>query len=332
MLTAILIITGVVFLFYARTLSFTFCIDDCEVAAASDPGKPPKNIFIEIWWAWKGKYYNQNRPLIPHLIHFILHWANCLLVYFAFGHTPESFLAALLFAVAPAGCQGSVWLSGGPYLTSTTCVLLMYLFKPVTPLFYPAAPLFYWASFSWAFSSTFAPIVFLFSPWWWLVFLIPVMAVIKFKHCKKVLKYKLDITPTRTKKLTFFRIVLYFKTLGYYFCLAFIPTRLGVYHDYLYTYGLTEAETRAWEKPDRFFFIGLAVIYVLITNLLWNYNPAVFGLFWFVALISQWCNFPITIQQAVAERYIYLPSIGLYYCLANMIVEACRVNIIPFFK
>lgn len=314
MLNSILIITAVVFLFYIKTLKFSYCIDDVAVAGTSDPKRHFKNIFLEIWCTWKGDYYRSDKPFLPHLICFFLHWTNCLLVYFVFGHNSVSLLTALLFAVNPAGGQGSVWLSGKGYLTATTCILLMYAFKL-------AAPLFYWLSFPWSFSAAFAPVIFLFTPWWYLILLIPFMAVFKWRYCYKIIKDKTDITPKRTKKFTLRRIILYFKTLGYYFCLGVLPVRLGVYHNYLYSYGLTEEETRTWEKLDIYFFVGLGVMYVLITNLFWNYNLVIFGLFWFVALISQWCNFPVTIQQAIAERYIYLPLAGLMFFISSMIME-----------
>ncbi len=310
----LLIITAIVVLMYARTLRYTYCIDDCEVAKVSDPKNPPKNIFLEIWLAWRGQYYRQDNAFLPHLCSLIIHLANCLLVYYAFGYNRVSFLAALLFAVHPAGAQASVWLSGRPYSIAANCVLAMYAFKFM-------APVSYWFALSWSLSAGLAPLIFLFSPWWWLCFLIPVMAIFKGKLLYKQIKNKADLTPTRTKKFTLRRIVLYFKTLGYYTCLCIFPVRLGIYHNYLYTYGLTEQETRDWEKPDIYFLVGLGLIYVLVTNLLWNFTPAVFGLLWFVVFISQWCNFPITIQQAVAERYTYLPLVGLMFAIANMIMN-----------
>lgn len=151
--------------------------------------------------------------------------------------------------------------------------------------------------------------------------MIPIAAALRWKFYCATLKARADITPARTRKLTFWRFTLYFKSLGYYTYLALFPYRLGVYHEYLYTYGLSLKETVEWERSiDRYFFIGAGVIYLLVTNLIWNYGPAVFGLYWFVLFISLWCNYPTTLQQAIAERYLYLPIAGLMFFVASMIL------------
>jgi tetratricopeptide (TPR) repeat protein len=306
-----LILIVVVLIMYKRTLNYGYCIDDFDVAKRST-GIKPKGTWEELYSSWQGIYYKQ--PRLGHRIVLLLQLANTLMVYYAFGHNWISFLVALLFTLHPAATQTSVWLSGKGYATAIFFILLMYSFKWLSPLFY-------WAAFTWGgFSAAFASGIFLTSTFWPMIFLVPVMFLIKRKRISGALGHKWSITPAVTKKPSLKRIILFFKSIGYYTCLTLFPTRLGVYHDYLYTYGLSEEETKQWHKPDLFALLGLGVMsvtgYCLVTS--WA-SPVTLGLLWFVLFIAQWCNFPTTLQQAIAERYLSLPLIGAMYALVNII-------------
>lgn len=306
-MTHVLIICLVVLISYCRAIFHaTYVIDDEDIFNAQII---PKNKWHRLWLQFRGQKYSQ--PQIEHLLHTLVHLINCILVYIAFGHNQISFMAALLFAVNPAGTQGSIWLSGRPYAVATTFVLAM-LALPVL------SPLFYGLSAFWSLNAILAPLIFLRSPYWWWIFLIPIYLMLAKTH-KQTIKRRLTMRTGIEKQLRWQKGILFFKTLGYYTCLCLIPTRLGVYHTYLYVYGLSKKETDKCERPDRFFFIGLFITYLLITNYIWNYNFVVFGLYWFFLFIIQWCNCPITIQQTTAERYLYLPMIGLMYALTSVI-------------
>lgn len=309
-----LIIAVVVITMYARTLGYGYCIDDFDVAKRSVGKEKPKSFWVRLYLSWQGIYYNNKELPMAHAITFILNLANCLMVYYAFGHNQISFFTALIFALHPAGTQGSVWLSGKGYATAVFFTLVMYSFRWI-------APAAYWVAFTYGgFSATFAPLVFLTSSWWPMFIFIPIMFILKRKRVKEALGHKWSITPQVTRKPSLKKIILYFKTLGYYTCLVLMPTRLGVYHNYLYTYGLTKEDTKKWHKPDLYALLGLLVIaataYCFIA---YRLEPVTFGLLWFVLFISQWCNFPTTLQQAIAERYLYLPLIGGVYALVSAI-------------
>jgi len=306
-----LILAAVVVIMYKRTLGYGYCIDDFDVAKRST-GIKPKSIWELLYSAWQGVYYKE--PRLGHAITFLLQLANTLMVYYAFGHNWISFLAALLFTLHPAATQTSVWLSGKGYATAIFFILLMYSFKWLSPLFY-------WAAFTWGgFSAAFASGIFLTSSWWPMFIFIPIMFIIKRKRISGALGHKWSITPPVTKKPSLKRIILFFKSIGYYTCLTLFPSRLGVYHDYLYTYGLSDDDTNKWHKPDLFALLGLGVMSVTGYCLIAYYRePVTFGLLWFVLFIAQWCNFPTTLQQAIAERYLSLPLIGAMYALINAI-------------
>ncbi|MFH1317778.1 MAG: hypothetical protein ABIH71_02020 [Candidatus Omnitrophota bacterium] len=307
-----LILAIIVVVMYVRTLNYGYCIDDFDVAKSSVNKESPKSFWVRAYLSWQGICYKN--PRLGHTITFILHLTNSLLVYYAFGQTWIAFLTALLFAIHPAGTQGSVWMSGKGYSTATLFTLLMYAF----PL---AGGLFHYFAFTYGgFSATFAPLIFIATPFWWMIIAIPILWMIKRKRINTALSAKWEITPELTKKVSFIRLILYFKTLGYYTWLAIFPMKLGAYHTYLYTYGLSKEETKGWHKPDLCALLGVITFSLFVYCLIfYRLNPITLGLAWYVILISQWCNFPVTLQQAIGERYLSLPLIGAMYALVNAV-------------
>ena len=300
-----LLIAITVLIAYFRALSCGYVIDDIE---PSHNKNEPKNRLQRFWWRIIG--VKHSNPQLEHLITIVIHLCVCELIYFAFGRNNVSFIAALLFVVNPAGSQCSVWLSGKCYAIATGIVLLMFLSKWLTPLLY-------FAVFTFSVNSVLSPLIFLRSPFWFWGVLVLYGAWKILRH--PTVNKRAGIATGVHKQIKGKKIIIFLKSLGYYACLALIPTRLGIYHTYLYTYGLSKSDNEYWEKLDRFFWIGAIILYILITNWIWNYNLAIFGLFWFVLFISQWCNI-VTIQQAIAERYVYLPLVGMMLFLANMIM------------
>jgi len=307
-----LTIALVVVLVFWRTLRFGYCMDEFAIAKSSLKLPKPKNKWDRFWKAFYGLYYDT--PKLAHKISFVMHLINSLLVYYAFGANQISFFAALLFSIHPAGCQGSIWLSGKYYSASTLILLLMYSFKWFVPVFYALQFMFG------GFNGILGPAVFLITPFWFWVFLIPSMMWLFRKRFMPAVENKYNMAPKKTRSISPWRIMLYFKSLGYYTALGLFPLRLGVYHEYLYTYGLSEKETKHWHKLDIYAIFGLLVFSLIAWCVIFfRTSPVTIGLFWYLAMISQWCNCPITMQQAIAERFIYLALVGLMVAVVNAI-------------
>lgn len=307
----------VVIVMYIRTLSYGYCIDDFDIAKKSmkmdlDSVKQNKQFWRRVYWSWQGMVYKD--PVLAHVIAFVIHLCNTVLIYLVFGRNNISFLTALLFTLHPAGTQTSVWLSGKAYSTVIFFTLLMIGLPMLSPAFY-------WLAFTYGgFSATFIPAIFLTTNLWWLAALIPLGILVKWKRITTALGYKYSVTPKITKAFTPGRIMLYFKTLGYYAWMIIFPMRLGVYHEYLYTFGLSKEDTKGWYRIDLYFFFGILVFAGMFAMLIFNRtSPITYGYCWFVILVSQWCNYPITLQQAIAERYNSLPMLGAVYAIVNAI-------------
>ena len=295
---ALLLIFG--FMFYLPTLFYGYVVDDVN------PANDPKT--EKLWWKQaylefrSFNYYNSKRA---HLISLLLHLTVCFLIYKVFG----SLIVSALFLVNPINYQGGLWLSGKYYTIAGIGALLTMLF----PLSYLALiPIS-------AFALLPVPFVFLMKqPTLWAM--LPFIAF--FLYWRKAISVKWDSKDAVSQEMrsfSFKKFIPYFKTFGYYTILSIIPFQLGMYHSFIYGVGISGEYNEKAYKADRFFFGGLALFaiisYIIIQN--WG-NPLGFGLFWWVACISQWCNF-VTCQQTISERYIYTANIGLSLAVGSLI-------------
>ena len=313
MIMAILLITGLSLLMYSRTLDYGYVSDDSSIKDSEAPVNKPTNI----WWrdlhrSFMGVCYNNKA--VDHAIPLILHTLNCLLIYFVFGKTSIALVTALLFLLNPVNLQAGIGLSGRFYSLSVTVVLLMLLFKIIAPVFYIAILTF-------NFSAILAPLLFLGTDYWYWVLLIPTMI---FAYRTRIYNYeweqtKLKLTTRGLTQMGWWRIVLGFKTFGYYTLHCLFPRKCGMYHQFMYTYGFTDEDNKKWQKVDKDFWIGVAVIATVAVGIITNFHGVRYGLLWWCLFIPQWCNFYKMYQQPVAERYEYLPNIGLMYALACLL-------------
>jgi tetratricopeptide (TPR) repeat protein len=173
--------------------------------------------------------------------------------------------------------------------------------------------------FRFALISAPSPAMFVRTQWWFWMFLIPIMMWVMRKHVGKstVMKYTL-VSMTR-KPFDWPNIILFFKTIGYYFCIYLFPTHLGIHHTYMERYGLTKEETKFALRLDGFLFLGIGLFLLEIYLFFWHWgNPITYGLSWAFLFILPWCNV-CTIIQAIAERYCVLSLIGAIYAFVNLI-------------
>lgn len=241
------------------------------------------------------------------------HAIVCILIYFVFGRDKIAFWTSILFALNPANNQVAVWLSGFGYSMGTIFTLLMFLFKPIAIIFYAVACYY-------SINSLPAPLIFLQIPHQKGKVLYLLVLVFIFKKFKQIISTKQATATKEMKTLHFKKLILFVKTYSYYFCLCLFPVRLGLYHTFGYSFGLTKEDSEKVYKKDLHFWLGLILCgligYVIFSQ--WG-TPVSFGLWWFSVFIFPWCNL-ITIQQFIAERYIYLANIGLMYALVSSLM------------
>ena len=270
--------------------------------------------------------------MVAHFINICTHTACCMVIYFMFGMNNVSFLTAILFSLNPVNIQGSVWISGRNYVTSSILAMGMFIFPSVSWLFYMATSHF-------AVNAWLSPLTFLGTKHWYMVGIIPVVWLLTTNN-RGTLNRKLwetgglKTTNTEMRAMKPKKLIPFLKTYYYYFLLSVIPYNLGVEHNFLRGFGTNKTDNDKGYKLDKYFVFGLILAILVGTGSIlgiirgWGaldcdfmaWGSILYGLFWFSVNIAIWCNF-ITIQQQVAERYVYLANIGMMFALANVIIH-----------
>lgn len=304
-------------LVYYKTLFYGYVGDDVERA---ERPQEFKNIFHRWWLQFIGLKHRNS--MVAHLITLATHTICCLAIYLALGMNNVSFLTALLFSINPINIQGSVWISGRNYVTSTILTLGMWAFPFISWIFYMGTS--YFAVNAW-----FAPLVFLGTKYWYMAGIIPLIWLMH-PNNKQTLSRKLwetgglKTTNSEMRAIKPQKIVPFLKTYIYYFSLCLFPYRLGVEHSFIRGFGTNKTDNAQGYKKDWIFWTGLLVFsFVSLTSLyciIKGWNPVIWGLFWFTVNIAIWGNF-VTYQQQIAERYCYLANVGLMFALANLIIH-----------
>jgi hypothetical protein len=344
MVEKIMIIIVLNLIVYFRGIYNGWIVDDQLV-----PQSKGKNFIHTFFLQLHALAYSNSQ--FEHLQRIVIHAAVATLIFIAFGCSHVSFVAALLYSVNPSNNQGILWLNGVGYSMSTLCVLLMV-----------AAPIFafipYMYTMAWHLTAFAAPLLFIFLPYkftiayifiyilfaWMLDWEIPLFKAQK----NATLRHRWNIPIEKMKKLYIQKIPFIMKCYTYYFFCGLIPYRLGLYHTFGYSFGLSEKDTNKWQSLSPLFWFSIihitSVIFIIV--LFWGTSLSL-GLFWFSLFIAQWCNV-VMMQQPIAERYLYLPNVGLMlslswvlfltpypYEIASFIIGAYLVKllqIIPSYK
>jgi len=293
-------------LFYLKTLGYKYCSDDCP--ASKRPHSKPK------WKHWLFVLESRERHglQVDHALTILLHAITCVLLYVAFGANDISFIAALLFTVNPATNQGSVWIAGRPYVWPALGMLMVMAFPYTVVLGFALATHYT--------TGIFAPAILALLPGkFWLIFFMPMFWGLQLPRFWNSVKNKAKLEMfDEDKKIHPKKLILATKTFGFYISLALIPFKNTFYHSFLQS--LAGSMRHKGYTLCRFFWIGvIAIISIVAYWVLVPWNLVSFGLLWWCVGIGMFLNF-VRIHQEIAERYMYLPTVGLMYVLASAII------------
>jgi hypothetical protein len=166
-----------------------------------------------------------------------------------------------------------------------------------------------------------ALLVFIFSPYWWFIFFIPLIWWLHFKKFKTavVIKFKAE-SFTEDKKIHPRKLILAIKTYGFYLALGLIPFKLSFYHSFLQSCAGNKIMRAKAYKIDCFFWIGLTGIIYFIFLVFHPWSLTFWGLWWFSIAIAPYCNLR-RMNQEISERFSYIAYIGLMLFLASLIIN-----------
>ena len=294
----ILIILGI-FLLYFRTLNYHYIIDDCvrrwgylyEVPEVSP----------------HPSFYSSKPSKWRHLWLSINHALNVWLVYLLWGWVP-----AVLFAFSPISVPATAWITGGYYSVTALFTLTSYFFLTTYPGLIGAVlgSIFFTAALGSTITCLGFPFIFLIFNHWGLVFFWP---VITYLRGRRFLKGYAIRNMGKQDRFTLRKLPVMTKTVAYYIFKTIFPYRLSFFQHFGEDYVRDEKCRKYMEAIDKWFWISIVSI-ILFIAIGWQFSPL--GVIWFLFLIGPFSQFKV-LGQFVAERYMYLPSIGWYLILGN---------------
>ena len=310
---------------YFRTLRFKFVSDDFTVWK-----NPPvaKNAWHRLWLQMTGqmKFYAKSVRFVrangklfaailraeelEHLVTILIHTTICIAIYFAFGASWISFVAALLYSTNPVNNQGTIWPSGRGYALPILFLLLSMAIPLLSPLFLYAG--------TWYTAGFLAPLALVGSSKWYILASMPLIWYLHSKKFTKAVKNKQNTECFDEDKVIHPRkLILAIKTFGFYLTLCIIPFRITFYHNFLQS--AAGSMKHKCYTFCRYFWIGAtALLGIGLYAALRPWDPFIWALFAFAITIVPFCNF-IRANQEIAERFAALPNVFLMYALAQLI-------------
>ena len=303
---AIILLANLVF--FSKTLTYRYSSDDIPVYM-----NPPnfRNKWEKRWYWLIGRM--RINPQEDHALTTLIHAIVCVFIYIGFGANDISFIASLLFAFNPTNNQGSVWISGRSYALAALgmtgalafpMLALGFIFIAVStnPGFLAPIVLFGSKANPWILA------VFIGLAWGW-----------HGRNFYSNVKHKMNKEMfTEDKAFKIEKFVLAIKTYGFYTTLSIIPFKNAFYHSFLQACA-GSGKNKAYSVKDRFFWIGLAFFAAVAWYwLAVPWNMVSFGLLWWIVCLAPFSNF-FRMSQEIAERYVFLPSVGLMFVLASII-------------
>lgn len=307
MIERISIILLVNLIFFLKTLWYGYCSDD--IPAFRNPPKYKNNIH-RIFLKIEGRLH-QNAPE-DHLITTWIHGMVCVFIYLAFGANDVSFWAAILFCFNPTNNQGSVWISGRPYVLPTLFILMSLTIPILSPVFLWTATVFN--------AGFLSPLALIGSDHKWLVLVYLVVMTHHVPRFYRNVKGKFDKESfDEDKKFSINKIVMAIKTFAFYTVHSLIPKKNTFYHSYMES--AAGSRKHIVYRKDKYFYIGLALIAGILSYWIFHkWDTVSFCLLWYCIGIAPFCNL-IRMSQEIAERYVYLPNVGLMVILASVLVN-----------
>ena len=320
----ILILIFLILATYANSLTNEFVSDDiAEIAKNPDVGRFSYIFthpfgFIRLILNWMAYQIGGLTPIFFRLINIFFHSGNVILIYILFNLLYSSrklgFIVAAIFAVHPAISEAVVWISGGTYPQYGFFFLssfIFYILSEKKKLFYLLSSIFY--SFTLMSHPVMPLALFLVFPLYEFVFgdlrqnwlkvapyLLLSLAYV-FINLGALPERETTLQSVHYQERGFDNIFLLVPVaLSSYFELIFYPAVLTLYHSEL-VFGIFQ-----------FGILGFIIAVFTAAVLFFKKNKSI--LFWllFSLLALSPTLTPFRLNWIVAERYLYLPSLGIF--------------------
>lgn len=293
-----LIVLGI-FVLYWRTQNYHYIIDDIVrrwgyLYDVPEISPPPT-------------FYSSKPSKWRHLWLAINHALNVWIVYLIWGWVP-----ATLFAFSPISVPCTAWITGGYYSVTTLFTLTAYFFLQLYPNIIGAglASVFFTAALGSTITCLGFPFIFLIFNHWGLFLFWPVVTYLR---GRRFLRGYAIRDMGKQDNFSLKKLPVMVKTVAYYIYKTVFPYRMSFFQHFGEHYIKDDDCKKDMEAINKWFWISLVSV-ILFVAIGWQFSPL--GVIWFLFLIGPFSQFKV-LGQFVAERYMYLPSIGWYLILGN---------------
>jgi tetratricopeptide (TPR) repeat protein len=301
-----LIIAGIFFM-YARTWlgkgRFNYIIDDNV--------RRWEYLYVIPTTSPSPQFYSSKPHPWRHFFLSIVHALNTFAIYLIFD-----WKVALLFAFNPINVNGAAWITGGYYAVTCFLTLTAFYFFQTFPNIFGAltGSLFYTAALGSTITCIGFPFIFIFGlgTKWGLASLWPLATYLFGKRFITGFKIR---NSGKGDKITWRKPAVMTKVVAYYIRLALYPNKLAFFRQFGFEYNRNTAEKIKMDSYNKDFWISLLVVGAFVIAC-WQISPL--GTAWFLFFICPFSQFKL-LGQFVAERYLYLPNVGICLIMATLV-------------
>lgn len=287
-----------IFVLYARTLNYHFMIDDVVrrwgYLYCVPETSPPYTFYDSKPSKWR------------HLFLIITHALNVIVINIIWG-----WKVALIFAIHPLSVPCTAWITGGYYSVTAFLTLTAYYFIHTYGLL---GSLIGSTFFTAALGSTITcigfPFLFLFGEHQGLLCFWPLFMYLFGKRFITGFGIR---NSGRGDSITWRKLAVMPKVVAYYALIALVPNQLCFFRQFGFEYTRNSKMEKDVNAFNFEFYLS-AVFISLLAYVGWTISP--FGTLWFFGTIAPFSQFKM-LGQFIAERYSYLPNIGVAIVLGT---------------
>ena len=254
-------------------------------------------------------FYSSKPHPWRHFFLVLIHCLNVFVINLLFG-----WQVALLFAFHPLSVNGTAWITGGYYAVTAFLSLTGFFFLTNFPNLFGAiiSSLFFTAALGSTITCIGMPLfIWFFNPWG-LVWFWPLATYVFGKRFTAGFAIR---NAGKKDNITWRKPAVMTKVIAYYIKLALFPSKLGFFRSFGFYYGKHTDAKKEMDSYNKDFLVALATV-GCFTYIGWQFSPL--GTLWFLFNIAPFSQFKL-LGQFVAERYLYLPNIGICLILASML-------------
>lgn len=254
-------------------------------------------------------YSTQPHPW-RHFFLILIHSLNVWVIHMLFG-----WQVAALFAFSPISVNGTAWITGGYYAVtmflSLTAFYFIYSYPNIFGLVVGST--FFTAALGSTITCIGVPFVFLFlGQWSGLILFWPLTMYLFGKRFRTGFNIRNQGSPD---KIHLRKIAVMTKVMAYYLRINIFPDKLAFFREFGRKYRTDTKEKEELDSFDGLFWSSLLLVLVFI-GVGWQFSPL--GVVWFILTLAPFTQFKI-LGQFIAERYLYLPQLGIYLIIGNML-------------